>query len=231
MMSSIDVVVLHSGITDSGEWDAVRPQLESSHRVVSPDLWQARPLVDLVLDAIPGERAALVGTSFGGRGALEAAAAAPERVEALVLIGTNPFGWSDDVRAVGAEEEALYEAGRLDDAAALMIRAWLVGARREEDDVPADLRERVFSMQRGAYDRGQADGGSFDLDRVRAPLLYLRGELDWPDTATAAQRLVRSLPDAREVVISGCAHLPTIERPDEVAGLILDFLASSAAAR
>ena len=86
-------------------------------------------------------------------------------------------------------------------------------------------------MQRGAYERGQADGAAFDLERVRAPLLYLRGELDWPDTATAAQRLVRSLPDAREVVISGCAHLPTMERPDEVARLILEFLATSAGGR
>jgi pimeloyl-ACP methyl ester carboxylesterase len=228
----VDVVLLHSGLTDPGEWDGIRPLLEEQgYRVVAPELWRDGPLVELVLDAIPGERAALVGTSFGGRGALEAAAAAPERVVALVLIGTNPFGWSEDVRAVGAEEEALYEAGRLDDAAALMVRAWLVGARREEADVPADLRERVFSMQRGAYERGQADGAAFDLERIQAPLLYLRGELDWPDTATAAQRLVRSLPDAREVVISGCAHLPTMERPDEVARLILEFLATSAGGR
>jgi len=36
---------------------------------------------------------------------------------------------------------------------------------------------------------------------------------------------VRELPDASEVVIEGCAHLPTMERPDEVARLLLDFLA------
>jgi 3-oxoadipate enol-lactonase len=161
---------------------------------------------------------------MGGRAALEAASAAPERVEALVLIGSNPFGWSDAVGAVGKEEGDLYDAGRLDEAAALMVRSWLVGARRQENDVPVELRERVFAMQRRAYELGEPDAGEFDLERVRAPLLYLRGELDWPDVAAAGERLVGELPEAREVVIEGCAHLPTMERPDEVARLILEFL-------
>jgi pimeloyl-ACP methyl ester carboxylesterase len=199
--------------------------LEPAHRVVTPELSQARPLRDLVLEAIPGDRAALVGTSQGGRAALEAASAAPERVEALVLIGTNPFGWSDAVGAVGQEEVALYDAGRLDEAAALMVRAWLVGSRREEKDVPVELRERVLAMQRRMYELGEAERGDYDLENVRARTLYVRGELDWPETAAAAQRFVRALPDAREVVIDGCAHLPTMERPDEVARLVLEFLA------
>lgn len=221
----IDVVLLHSGLTDSGEWDAVRPLLEPAHRVVAPELWQARPLLELALQAIPGDRAALVGTSQGGRAALEVASAAPERVEALVLIGTNPFGWSDAVGALGEEEVALFDAGRLDDAAALMVRAWLVGSRREENDVPAELRKRVLAMQRRAYELGEPERGAYDLEKVRARTLYIRGELDWPDTALAAERFVRVLPDASEAVIDGCAHLPTMERPDEVARLVLEFLA------
>ena len=187
-------------------------------------MWQARPLVQLALEAIPEERAALVGTSLGGRAALEAASSAPERVEALVLIGTNPFGWSDAVREIGKEEGDLYDAGRLDDAASLMVSAWLVGDRRQEADVPRELRERVIAMQRRAYDLGEPDTGTFDLDNVPARTLYLRGELDWPDLAAAGERLVRELPDAREALIEDCAHLPTMERPDEVSRLILDFL-------
>ena len=46
---------------------------------MTADLWQSRPLADIVLDAIPDERAALVGTSFGGRAALEAAASPVKR--------------------------------------------------------------------------------------------------------------------------------------------------------
>lgn len=213
-------MLLHSGVTGSGEWDDVRPLLEKHHRVVVAELWQARPLVDIALDAIPGERAALVGTSFGGRAALEAAAAAPERVDALVLIGTNPFGWSDAVRALGQDEEVHYDAGRLDEAAGLMVRGWLVGARREETDVPEELRRRAFEMQRRAYELGEPEAGELELDKVRAPMLYIRGELDWPEVEQASHRFR----DARQAVIAGAAHLPTMERPHEVARLILDFL-------
>jgi len=215
-------VLLHSGVTDAREWDAVRPLLEPPHRVVTPDLWREGKLVDVVLDAIPAERAALVGTSFGGRGALEAACAAPERVAALVLVNTNPFGWSDQVRAIGEEEEALVEAGKLDAAAMLMVRAWLVGTRRSEDDVPAELRERVLDMQRRAYELPQAEGGPFDLAALEAPLLYIRGALDWPEVERASQRFQ----GAEQVVLEGCAHLPALERPGDVAATILAFLSA-----
>jgi pimeloyl-ACP methyl ester carboxylesterase len=203
----------------------MRPLLEERHRVVTPQLWQAKPLARVALDAMPAERAALVGTSHGGRAALEAAATAPERVSALVLIGTNPFGWSDPVRSLAAEEEALYEAGRYDEAAALMVRGWLVGARREEKDVPEELRERVHAMQRRAYDiDAEPEAGALELDRVEAPMLFIRGELDWPEVAEASRRFR----NARQAVIPGAAHLPTMEKPDEVARLILDFLGEHA---
>jgi len=218
----VDVVLLHSGVTDAGEWDAIRPLLEPAHRVVTPDLWQSRPLVELVLDAIPGERAALVGTSFGGRAALEAAATAPDRVQALVLINSNSFGWSDEVQAIGGQETELFEAGRFDEAAALMVRAWLVGPQRAEDDVPQELRERVHAMQRRAYELdAEPEPGAFEVDDVRAPMLFIRGSLDWPDVERAAAQLT----GARQAVVEGAAHLPTLERPDEVARLVLNFLA------
>jgi 3-oxoadipate enol-lactonase len=235
-------VLVHSGITDSGEWDAVRPLLARAHRVAAPDLpgfgsTPLRPgevsLGDCVLESFDGP-AALVGTSYGGRAVLEAALAAPERVTKLVLIDANPFGWSEDVQRLQKEEDSLYEAGRLDEAADLMARWWLVGPQREPGEVDAVLYERVRSMALRGYELQQGIDASvrrveIEPDRISAPTLVVRGALDWPEVAAAAARFVRELADAREAVVDDCAHLPTMERPEEVARLVLEFLSEPGA--
>lgn len=237
----MDVVLVHSGVTDSGEWDGIRPHLEEQgHRVLAPDLpgFGSRPeqpgelsLGEFVL-GLDIERAALVGTSFGSRAVLEAAQMAPERVAALVLISPNPFGWGEDVQQLGAEEEALFEAERYDDAAEVMVRAWLVGPHRDTDDVPAALRARVHAMQKRAYELQKGSEGRMrrlDIEpaKVRAPTLVVRGALDRDDLG-AAERLAREIPDARIVVYDACAHLPTLEQPERVAQDITTFLADVA---
>jgi 3-oxoadipate enol-lactonase len=228
---------VHSGVTDSGEWDAVRPLLAQEHEVATPDLpgFGSEPLrpgelslADYVLGSFDGA-AALVGTSFGGRAVLEAALAAPERVTKLVLIGANVFGWSEDVQRVQQDEEALFDEGRFDDAAELMARSWLAGPQREPNDVDSELYERVCTMVKRGYELQAGGEGSIkrveiDVAPIATPTLVMRGALDWPDVAAAAERFVRELPDAREEVVAGCAHLPTMERPDEVARLMLEFL-------
>jgi 3-oxoadipate enol-lactonase len=225
-------------VTDSGEWDGVRLMLEQEHLVFTPELpgFGSTPdvqgelsLADYLLSTFDGP-AALVGTSFGGRAVLETALAAPERVSHLVLIDANPFGWSDEVRNVQTREEELFDAGRFADAAELMARSWLAGPEREPDQVDADLYDRVKRMALRSYEQQAGSestlrGVEIEPSRITAPTLVVRGSLDWPDVAAAAQRFVEEMPDAREAVVDGCAHLPTLERPDEVARLILDFVA------
>ena len=199
----------------------------------TPDVQGELSLAEYLLSAFDGP-AALVGTSFGGRAVLETALAAPERVTHLVVIGANPFGWSDEVKRVQAQEEKLFDAGRFDDAAELMARSWLAGPEREPDQVHADLFGRVKRMVLRSYEQQAGNESSLrrveiEPSRITATTLVVRGALDWPDVAAAAQRFVNDLPDAREAVIEGCAHLPTLERPDEVARLILGFLSERGA--
>ena len=176
--------------------------------------------------------AVLVGTSFGGRAVLETALAMPERVTHLVVIGSNPFGWSEDVQRVQVQEEELFDADRWDDAAELMVRSWLIGPEREPADVDAELQERVKRMVLRSYKLQEGSDTSLkrvDIEpaRIAAPTLVIRGALDWPDVAAAAQRFVTEIPNAREAVVEDAAHLPTMEKPDEVAGLLLEFLRES----
>jgi 3-oxoadipate enol-lactonase len=233
----MDVVLLHSGVTGSGEWDGVKPLLEAAgHRVLAPDLpgfgSQPEPegefsLGEFVL-GLPFDRAALVGTSNGGRAALEATMLSPERVERLVVIGSNPFGWGEGVAAVGAQEEELWEAGCRDEAAELMVRAWVDGPNRGPDEVPQALRTRVLEMQKRAYELQGEEATirrvEIDPSAIRVPMLFIRGALDWDDIARSAQRFAAETPDVQEVVVDGASHLPTMEQPEIVAAALVRFL-------
>jgi len=91
------LVCLH-GVTSHGRHFAkLAERLAGSFHVIAFDLrghggssweppWNLEQHVADVLEAAPDERCAWLGHSFGGRVAYEAAAAAPERVERLVLL-------------------------------------------------------------------------------------------------------------------------------------------------
>ena len=62
------------------------------------------------------------------------------------------------------------------------------------------------------------------LGELDVPALLVVGDADRPEILSLAERLARELPDARLETIDGAGHLPSLERPDELNRLLLDFL-------
>jgi pimeloyl-ACP methyl ester carboxylesterase len=62
------------------------------------------------------------------------------------------------------------------------------------------------------------------LGEIAAPTLVLVGELDVPDMHAVAELIERELPNARRETVDGTAHLPSMERPEEVDRLVTAFL-------
>lgn len=115
-----------------------------------------------------------------------------------------------------------------------MVRSWLVGPKREPDEVDASLRARVHAMQKRAYEL-QADvdaslrrSETLRLDEIEAPTLVVRGALDWPDVEVAADRFLTEIRSSRGVVFDDCAHLPTMEQPERFVATVRAFLGESA---
>ena len=236
----MNVLLLHAGIADRRMW---APQIEAletaGHRVLAPDLpgfgdaALSPPTVDYVQFAaeLLDEPAAIVGCSFGGRVALELAAARPELVRKLVLVapGLASTEWSEESQAGFAEEEALVEQGDLAGAGEQQARMWLA------PDAPADVRELTAAMTVRSYDQQlpfedevrsvwpepSAETLAADLD---VPTLVVVGDADRPELRSVAVWLVQKLPDARLETIEGAGHLPSLEQPDELNRLLLDFL-------
>lgn len=241
-----DVALIHAGIADSRMW---RPQVESfahAHRVIAPDLpgfgvtpegdtVDYRGFVRSALDAAGSQRAALVGTSLGGRVALELALESPARVSGLVLVGAGIDGheWSPEVRAFGAEEESAIERGDLDAAVEANLRLWLAGPRRTLDDVDPNIQELVRDMQRNAFEL-QLDPNvqvvpleppaSGRLAEIGVPTLVVTGEEDVADIHVIADKLAAEIRGAERATIADAAHLPNLERPEEFDRIVLGFL-------
>jgi 3-oxoadipate enol-lactonase len=234
------VVLLHAGVADSRMWASQVASLRTAgHEPVAPDLpgFGEAPLDPPTVDYVKfaaarlGGPGALVGCSFGGRVALEVAASHPHLVERLVLVapGLSSTQWSEDSQALFAEEETLVERGDLPAAARQQAAMWLAaGAAEAVRELTAAMTLRSYEQQlpvdgqvRAVWPEPSAESR---LDEIEVPTLVVVGDADRPELRELAGRLARELPDARLRTIEGAGHLPSLERPDELTALLLDFL-------
>ena len=236
----MNVLLLHAGIADRRMWAPQVEALEAAgHQVTAPDLpgYGETPLepgtiayVDHVA-ALLDEPAAVVGCSFGGSIVLELALDRPELVQRLVLVGSAIRGWewSKAAEAGFAVEEALLEAGDLAGAAAQQAKLWL-GA-----DATPPVRRLTEAMTLRTYELqlpvdGQVAGSWPEpkaierLGAIAAPTLVVVGAEDVDDIRRSADRLAAEIPGARLETIAGAGHLPSLERPDKLNRLLLEFL-------
>lgn len=56
-------------------------------------------------------------------------------------------------------------------------------------------------------------------------MLVIVGALDTPFLLAAADYMTQQLPASRKVAIENAAHLPNLERPDELNRAVAEFLA------
>ncbi|MFC9791921.1 alpha/beta fold hydrolase [Streptomyces sp. NPDC127584] len=238
------VLLLHSGVCDRRMWDGQVPVLAAAgHRVVRCDLRgfgdtpvdavhvHADDVRDL-LDHLGIERAAVVGASFGGTVALELAVRHPGRVASLALLASGIPGFEpgEELRAWGDREDALLEAGDLDGAVELNVDTWLgpeagPGARA----LVREMQRHAFEVQLAApeeFDPVTPAIGPGDLTGIGVPALVVTGAHDLADFRAVADDLTRLLPGARRVDLDWAGHLPALERPDETARILADFLAA-----
>lgn len=225
-----EVVFLHAGVADERSWPG--PGL-AYRRTGAVD-----PVEELfaALDAHDLVRPTLVGHSIGARTAIDAALEHPGRVEGLFLIAPSvsgapvPESLPTEVRLL---EEAIGEAeavADLDEVNRLEAHLWLDGPMSSEGRVGGDGRALFLDMNGAALrapepmperDREPAWPRLHELD-IRTHVLV--GELDVPHIIDRAYALADKIPGGTVELMSGVAHLPTLERPADVLASLERFL-------
>jgi pimeloyl-ACP methyl ester carboxylesterase len=256
-LAAHELVLLHGQPGSPADWQPVTARLPTQLHVIAAD----RPgygssrlpaggfaanahAVLHDLDARGITRAVLVGHSYGGGVALAAAALAPRRVEAVILLASvGPGcvnGWDKLLAAPGTGQLCALVAWRL---TPWIARARLAGAARRRGrplrpDEHANWQVwghpgrghrplwRTFLTEQRALLRelGELEHA---IASVQAPVLLLSDPRDTLVPLDTASRLARALPDARLQLIDGAGHHLPRRAPDAVADAMVAFLAAA----
>ena len=243
----LPVVFLHAGVCDKRMWlDQMRAAADAGWHAVaydrrgygettSPDeAFNHLDDLEAVLDALDIHAAVLVGCSMGGGLAVDFVLAHPGRVIGLVLIGTSitgaPWSATAEERAIEMAEEDAWERGDLDLLNKVQAHEWLDGPRTQSGRVGGTARALFLDMNARALEKPQltqeearADAWG-RIEDVNAPTLLVVGDEDFTALVDRHETLSETMPNAFAVVLEGAAHIPSIEKPELVNSLLLQFL-------
>lgn len=228
--------------TDFRVWDKIIPRLPKSLRSIRYDkrghgLSEVRGRIwgmgDLVADAAAVVEAAgardvvVVGLSVGGMIAQGLAAERPDLVRGLVLSDTGakigaPDMWDERIAAI--------EAGGIAALSDPIMERWFTA--------PFRANAPEFPLWRAMLERTTLDGylgvcaaiRDTDLREstslLRIPTLGVCGDKDGSTPPDLVRETTALIPGSRFELIAGAGHLPCVEQPDVLAGLLSDFLES-----
>ncbi|HLL70391.1 MAG TPA: alpha/beta hydrolase [Pyrinomonadaceae bacterium] len=247
------VLLIHGFCASNFVWnESLVPLAEAGFRVIAPDLMgfgfsgkpreghytietQARMICGL-MDALGVERAAFVGSSYGGAISAVCALDHASRVERLVLVGS--VSNDEIVRRPLLRFAATPLVGELVAPVLLDVRQFVkqrlrttyaaqnghllsdvrVAAHRLPLRAAATHRAILRTIRGWSATRIEREAG-----RIRQPTLLVWGAEDDAVPLHHGERLHELIKDSRLFVFPNCGHLPQEERPREFAALVAEF--------
>ncbi len=244
------VLLLHGsgpGVSAYANWRLTFASLSSRFRLLAPDLagfgftdvpadidyTRERWLTQIIdfLDGLGVTRTHVVGNSFGGSMALALAIARPDLVDRMVLMGSvgvhfeithgldEVWGYEPSEATMGhlIRDVFAYDPGLVTDD--LVRMRYLASIR-------PGVQEKFSSMFPAPRQRW-VDAMAHDESAIRAlgvPTLMVHGRDDKVIPVATSLRLHELIDDSQVHLFGRCGHWTQIERADEFARVVADFL-------
>jgi len=243
------LMMLHGsgpGVSAFANWNKIFPLLKDYHRILAPDMagfgyterlegivynmdtW-VQQTVDF-MDALNIEKADLVGNSFGGALALSMAVNYPKRVGKLVLMGSmgvsfpitygleRVWGYTPSIENM-KELLGIFAHNRSyisDELAKSRFESSMQPGFQESFSsmFPAPRQESVEAMA----------GNEVYIKEIKHQTLIVHGREDRVIPIETSLKLIQLLENAQLHVFGKCGHWTQIERVNEFATLVRNFL-------
>jgi pimeloyl-ACP methyl ester carboxylesterase len=188
------------------------------------------------MNALQIERAILIGHSMGGGVAVECASSFPDRVYCVVIVDSSGIerdaSWLWRILVLPLIGEIAVRPTRM--TAYFLWMQFFFNKRlisREHLDLilemismPNATRLLLAAGRQGVNILGQRMILRSKLQTVLAPTLVVWGKEDKQVPVKHAFIAGQEIPSAKVCIMSGCGHIPFIEKPDEFNQVTLDFL-------
>lgn len=241
------VLLWHSFLHHGGMWRPVIERLKDRFRLISVDgpghgrssairrgfdMEDCARAAEKVLDARRVDRAAVLGLSWGGMVALTLAARRSKRISAIIAMDASSrpeplpnklryFAMGTVCRRIGVIPVLL------DRIEPIFFSDRSIRERRE--DLIEPWRGYVSRMDRESIWWGlqcitERRDITEPLRQSEVPALIVVGSEDRARPPADSEHLAATIPGARLAFIPGAGHLAALERPDETATLVSEFL-------
>lgn len=222
------------------------PGLSCSARLYEPQLpalWQFGPvqiaehrhgdtmaeIAASILKAAP-PCFALAGLSMGGYISFEILRQAKERVVKLALLDTAAAADRPEQTEKRRKAIALTREGKVNERDDALWPLLVHESRLNDEAIRTVVKQMVQEVGADAYIRQQNAIMTRPDSRPQLPVLNMEtlivvGDSDQLTPPAASQEMAALIPGARLEIIPNCGHMSTLERPDRVSKLLVEWLA------
>jgi pimeloyl-ACP methyl ester carboxylesterase len=174
-------------------------------------------------------RFTLIGLSLGGYVAFEIIRRQLQRLERLVLMDTRAIADDPPRRAGRHADIAKVREGGIEALIPELPARWLHPSHAQRAEVTNLMSEMARSIgARGLFNQQAAmlvrPDSRDDLARVSVPTLVMCGRNDPVTPVPDHEVIAAKIPGARLEIIEDCGHLSTMEQPEAVNRVLIDWL-------